>query len=538
MGSSRQRADAALHVRALGAFDETGADRLALPLSALLTLGGDTRVEVDPVTGLSPYGCSPVPRPDVTALASSTASSISVAGYAAAEIARQELTALSGEIGFARAAEMLAGRMKAEVGSLFQVSDRRAEVVLSPSGTDSQLHSYVLAGLVFRRPVVSILAASDETGRGVSRAVCGQHFNSLSPQGLRVTPGAPLEGLHCSPRCVEIPCRDEEGNVVSPTAFDAAVASAVSAVVARNATALLHVMDHSKLGTRCPSSECVDAVRARWGDSVQVVIDACQARLSRERINAYLAQGFLVVLTGSKFFAGPAFSGVLLVPPRMAARLAQIERAPVGLQLYAWRGHWPAQWCGIRAGLSGEVNIGAHLRWAAAIEEIRGYFRVPAGFRITALRRFAEVVPRLIQSRPALQLLPERRDPFVNDGEMAVRTIFSFLVRRGGTFATAAECRDMHERLNRDLTVSLDAAATPKQRRLAAHPCHLGQPVEVRTAPSGAAAGALRVSVDARFVYESFSPDGEAASARNLAARFERVERALDKLALIAGEAI
>ena len=58
----------------------------------------------------------------------------------------------------------------------------------------------------------------------------------------------------------------------------------------------------------------------RWPGRVQVVVDACQMRLGRPRLKKYLDRGYLVIVTGSKFFTGPAFSGALLVPAGLARR--------------------------------------------------------------------------------------------------------------------------------------------------------------------------------------------------------------------------
>ena len=41
-------------------------------------------------------------------------------------------------------------------------------------------------------------------------------------------------------------------------------------------------------------------------------------RLGRTRLQKYLDRGYLVLVTGSKFFTGPPFSGALLVPSALA----------------------------------------------------------------------------------------------------------------------------------------------------------------------------------------------------------------------------
>ena len=64
---------------------------LAAPVEVLLTTGGDTRLAVDPETGLNCYGCSPRPRPDAITFASTTATSISDGAFAAVEGLRRRL---------------------------------------------------------------------------------------------------------------------------------------------------------------------------------------------------------------------------------------------------------------------------------------------------------------------------------------------------------------------------------------------------------------------------------------------------------------
>ena len=63
-------------------------------LNEWLVAGGDSRLRVNPATQLSDYGCQAFPRPALS-FASSTASSISERGYAAAAEAFAHLQKLS-----------------------------------------------------------------------------------------------------------------------------------------------------------------------------------------------------------------------------------------------------------------------------------------------------------------------------------------------------------------------------------------------------------------------------------------------------------
>src|SRR6185437_9067159 len=171
---------------------------------------------------------------------------------------------------------------------------------------------------------------------------------------------------------VDIPLRDSAGATRSFEEMDRAVIAAIEAAVGKGDKVLLQPMDNSKLGWRSPSQKCLKEISARWPQDVQIVIDACQMRLGRKRIKEYLQRGYVVLLTGSKFFTAPPFCGALLVPAAISVRLASVNKVPLGD--YCNRSDWPMEWKGIRSALPPRLNFGQWLRWEAALEEMRRYF--------------------------------------------------------------------------------------------------------------------------------------------------------------------
>ena len=504
---------------------------LFAPLDYLLAAGGDTRLRVDPATRLNGYGCRPFPRPEAFTFASSTATSISERAFAAAEAAREALVRAALCDGLDAAVEAQVEALRANLLDLLGLASSGTEIVFSPSGTDAALHAVFLARARLGTPMQSLIAAADETGSGVAYASCGRHFNTLTAQGAAVEKGNPITGLAEDVATVAVPLR-EAGRLRPPAEIDAAILAAIAQAVAAGRGVLLHVMDHSKLGARCPSHACLAEIRRRFGDRVQLVIDACQLRLGRKLLAAHLAAGDMVTITGSKFFTGPPFSGALLVPAALSRRLGTVPALPAGLADYTSRSDWPRAWTGLREGLAEHANLGQLLRWTAALREMRDYFAVPAAFRRAALARFAEIVPGLIASEEMLELLPDyERSSGGEEEEMAVRTIFPFLVRRAGSALDTADCILLYRALNADVSALLPAGASARQRRLAAQLCHIGQPVAL-SLPTGAAA-ALRISAGARVVSESWSEAGEAASFAALEREFDQVSFILDKLALL-----
>src|SRR5947207_2779490 len=193
-----------------------------------------------------------------------------------------------------------------------------------------------------------------------------------------------------------LPLRDARGMLRSEAACDQLVVDAAERVIATGGNVLLQVMDGSKLGWRLPSDQCVLDLQARWPGRVQVVVDACQMRLSRTRLAAYLERGYLVLVTGSKFFGGPAFSGAMLVPAAIAKKLDGGAVTLPQLRHYCRRSDWPRRWPSLRAQFLTRPNFGQWLRWEAALEEIRAYYAVPTEFRRTALAALGEAIAGLI----------------------------------------------------------------------------------------------------------------------------------------------
>jgi hypothetical protein len=517
-------------------MDDTRALRFLLPpLDYLLASGGDTRLHLEPVTLLNGYGCRPFPRPEALTFASSTATSISDRAFAEARAMYDTLidsaVGTLGDYCFTRKVERLRHQLRAALG----LEGMGCEVILSPSGTDSALHATAIAQSVLGRPLVSVVVASDETGSGTAFAAAGRHFSSITPFGAAVTKGELIAGMEAELRTIGVPLRAPDGALRRPADIDEETVRAVSAQVGEGRYVVLHVMDNSKLGCRAPGPECVHEITARWHGSVQVVVDACQLRLSRRRIRAHLAAGHVMQITGSKFFTGPPFSGALLVPPVVAERIERSAEIPAGLGDYTARASWPDTWAGVQNGLSDRINVGEFLRWVAAVAEMHSYFAVPETYRRYALARFAAAMPALIARGGTLELLPDysrsfRADP--ENDEFTARTIFPFLLHRNGTPLSFADATVVYRALNRDLTPLLPHIEGADERSLLAQLCHIGQPVAVQDA-SGRTAGALRISAGARVVSQTWRPGDSHGTGERLQRQLDQVGTIVDKIHLI-----
>jgi hypothetical protein len=513
--------------RDLGQFDQKLGQLLAGPLDHLLISGGDTRLRIDSETGLNNYGCRASPRSEAISFASSTASSISDYGYAKAETARAGLLVVRNRPELVENINAQTEQQRSELASLFGIQGMGTEIIFASSGTDAQALALCVARAVLRSPVHSIVVGSDETGSGTGYVTEGRHFSGITSRGVKVERGATILGLEGASK-VSIPLRSEVGRLYSNAEVDAEVFRNVRESVHSGKSVLLYVMDHSKLGSQCPSDSCIREILGNWPDSVQVAVDACQLRLSGARIRAYLNDGHIVIITGSKFFAGPPFSGALLVPRSVSETMGAVEQVPVGLRAYSNAIDWPLRWKGIRSQLPKDANIGQFLRWAVSLTEMRNYFLVPALHRRLALREFAGSVFAAMEASKNVRLLPcvkETTDHSADD-EMTVRTIFPFLVYRNGASMSLSETQIIYRALNLNISGTF---VDRREKEISQKLCHIGQPVGVRV-EGGNLAGALRISCDARLVSQNWFDWGKQTMPKELDLQLNAV---VNKLNLI-----
>ena len=506
---------------------------LAETLGRILATGSDGRIAIDTATARNGYGCRATPHPHVLAFSSSTASTISAQAFAATEVAYSALFVQAADDGFAGAFEQASDVLRRDLKRLLELDICDGDIVFSPSGTDSEIHALHLARLAFGGgEITSIVVAAEDSGSGVPLAATGRHFNATTSAGAPVGKGQPVPGIS-DVMHVAIPVRDTQG-MRALSQVDADVADAAAQAIAAGRSVVLHVMHHSKVGTRGPSAACIAQLRDTHGMKVQFVLDACQFRLSRRRLRQYLDQGFLVLVTGSKFFAGPPLSGAVIVPEPFRARIAPGTKIPSGLADYSSAYDWPRSLAGIGEQLPRRENLGQHLRWAAASAEMKAYYAVPELYRRLALGEFSLAAERAIEQRSDLMLLPEPAwlsDEADIDDEFSVRTVFPFVVKRGGVPISLAESRTIYKALNDDVCELVDFES-PTEARLAAKLCHIGQPVAMTV--DGVVTGALRIAADARLISECFADADMLSAIDALKKKSAQLDVVLDKVTLLA----
>lgn len=516
-------------------------EEVALSSEAMILTGGDPRIALDMQSATTGYGSSPRPVPGEISFASSTASSMTQTGFAAVEALRQRL--IAGAIGekleacYDREATAIRHAICRYIG--FEAVDDVA-IVLSASGTDTTFAALALARGSDLTPIVSLFLSPDETGSGIPKAAAGCHFLGRTSLGHAVSAGTPIEGLggtDVTSRSIEL--RQPSGKPRTLSAIDADVASHVTAIISSGRRCLLHVLDAAKTGTGAPRPGLVARLAAQHGERLSVLVDACQMRISPAVIRAHLAQGSMVQITGSKFFAGPPFSGALLVPPA-TARAAPV--LPKGLGLYCGASEWPPALSHCSAQLPATRNLGILARWQAAIEEIDRFQSVPSSDANRLLERFAAEMTEAIGNCKELGLVEapvlDRTGLDASHHWSATPTILSFTLsttRRGRACVLGMdEMKRVHRWMLLDLSAALPATPSSRDQRAAHARCHLGQPVKISQDGERPIA-ALRLCASARVVSDAMLASGcGTTAAGRIQSILDNARLALDKASLIA----
>ena len=482
------------------------------PTHDLLVSGGDPRIEIDPTTGANRYLCPAAPCA-VAAFGSSTASIISPEGFDAAARLRQRLeSALETESAGAVYARELS-RLRTDLVGLCGLDGLPGlQTLFAASGTDIHLLAAQFVGGLGREPTLGVMVEATETGSGVGLALSGRHFATATAQGGAVLQGE-LAGGRAVDGIVTLAARTEHGSAVTAGALREALERAVVDLAPR-ARLLITVADVTKTGLISLDLPSVFELRRRFPERVEILIDACQFRLSPGSLRAYLDQGAMVAVTGSKFLCGPAFSGALFVPRGLAERFAG-QSPSLALRAYAHRADLPEGWAAA-ADLTEGANFGLLLRWAAALEELRAFSAIAEWRVAQVLRAFAATVNARIAEDPGLEPVPvpqlDRRA--LGEGRWdSLQTIFPFLLRRPGGAGL----------LGPDETQRL-------YRTLAAQGIQVGQPVGCGLR-DGHPLSALRFCASARLVVEASRPGGLKAVLGRIAPTFGAVTEAARRIA-------
>lgn len=254
----------------------------------------------------------------------------------------------------------------------------------------------------------------------------------------------------------------------------------------------------------------------KYGDRVLPVVDACQTRMVDSGMSDLVSAGCAVLATGSKFYGGPPFCGVAILPAAMARELnnALEEGAPGDLRgkvaasklgAYINASLVPDELVALKEVLPNDApNLGLLVRWQMAMHNIDRYHQIPdderCRLRIEWMTETAQMIRakaletvRLYEEAPSLE---DRRLScgMHSDGTILCLDLCKPAVNGGMMRLNLGEARRVHNLMARDLSgmVAEGAAESKVLRRR----CFLAQPVAL----TSAGPNVLRAAVGAPLV--------------------------------------
>ena len=509
-------------------------ENLAKPTEYLLMAGGDLRLNIDEIELLNKYGCRPFPRPDAFTFASSTATSVSNFAFDKTDKVRSILIQNSLKKGFKNTTIEFSELLKSNLRKIFKI-DQECQIIFSPSGTDSALQIAAITQIISDKEITHVLVASDETGSGVPSALKGCHFENTTALNYPVKKGDEIEGFR-DIDLIKIPLRDVNGELKSSIQIDTEVFTSISKTNELGRHIVLHAMDQSKLGYQSPSEEMMRNLNTLDNLSMQIIVDCSQLRLDPKDIQNYLNKGYIVTITGSKYFTGPPYSGALIVPKNVSKLIDSVKNTlPEGLTNYYNHSDWPTHWFCAKD-LSDEFNYGTYMRWNAAIVEMDRYYKTPILYRNMGIEMFCNFVEDSIKDASFLEPLfgdETKKNTYSSEefGLRNIRTIFPFFILKNNEVLTVDQVKKLYELLNSDISDQFEDSSL-EIVRLAAQKCHIGQAVNVKYGVDSQSA-VLRISLGARVISESWINRDISIYFRNIEAQMSQITVIIKKIELI-----
>ncbi|WP_178984637.1 hypothetical protein [Winogradskyella helgolandensis] len=502
-------------------------ENLAKPTEYLLMDGGDLRLNIDEVALLNKYGCRPFPRPEAFTFASSTATSVSNFAFDKTDKVRSILIKNSLKHGVKEAITDFSELLKNNLKKIFKLKDE-SQIIFSPSGTDASLQIAAFTQIITDKDITHVLVASDETGSGVPAALKGCHFENTTALNYPIKKGDRIKGFR-DVELIKVLFRDEKGQLKSDSELDTEVFNSIVETKAKGNHVVLHIMDQSKLGYGSPSEKMMQDLDALKDLSIQVIVDAAQMRLDPADIQNYLEKGYIVSITGSKYFTGPPYSGALILPKKVSEVIHSAKnKLPEGLTEYYNYSDWPVSWS-CSKNLSEGYNYGAYMRWNAAIAEMDRYFKTPILYRNMGIEMFCNFVEDSVKEAPFLEPLygDEIKTTSSNNEEFGlknIRTIFPFFIIKDHKVLSVEQVKKLYVLLNSDLSNHFEGSPI-EIIRLAAQKCHIGQAVNVKY-DNDIQSAILRISLGSRIISESWVK-------RDISLFFSNIEIQMNQITVI-----
>lgn len=329
-------------------------------LTRIIENNSDPRCALDPITKLTKYHTSYELNLGLLQFSSSTANSVS------------EFSFMRLESDFPKLDSNLSTKIRIELKNILHL-EKDVRVILTRSGTDAEL---ILLGLLNTqgtiKRVTNIISSISEIGSGIKHAAQAGNFHDAFNESLigSIKKISGFENILF--KLIEIPLRNQLGIPLDESIVDEMVLKQILLDIKLGNHVILHITECSKTGLSGPSIPLALSLIKKYPTQITVVVDSCQLRTSFKQLKFYLDMGFIVILTGSKFFGAPPFCGAILLPNSVQIQ----QNLPLGLSNFSSKDDWPRSLKSITKSLNSVSDFGLYARWKVALGNMHEFSRI------------------------------------------------------------------------------------------------------------------------------------------------------------------
>jgi hypothetical protein len=392
-----------------------------------ITSGGDERIELKE-GNLNKYFLNPNDSEGLLSRASCTCSPLSNDVKARVKASFKMMT--SGEA----TVEDIRIKQRYRMKALLQNSSTTDfNIFFAPSGSDLCYYPLLFSKIINGdKPIISLITRPEELGTGSILANTGKYHAEKTQILEKVVKGTSIK------KDLEVdhllfPARTSDGNILD---HKRKIYEAIDKYRDTHAI-IVNLVIGSKSGIEDSVSIIQDGP-----DDVTWVIDLCQMRARPKLFNELLAENCLLMITGSKFYQSPPFSGALLVPETYAKNIL-----PENINEYLVQGFdtvyskydIPPSYRKLRGLFNAHENIGLTLRWEAAICESENLSKYTERESTFAISNWNRRMIDYLESKACFELLP--------DQDLTNISILSVKVKGVNGFFNAEELKNLYEHL-------------------------------------------------------------------------------------------
>lgn len=316
-------------------------------------------------------------------------------------------------------------RLRRMMGELGEVD---FDFFFAPSGSDLCYYPILFSSLIYSdKPIMNIVTCMEEIGTGSIYSNQGLFHGNHTQVANNVKKGDPLNpNIQIDFRPFQ--ARDEEGNILDHK-------SQIKELI-RKYEKDYSIIANFVIGSKSGIEDNIEIIEEMKDHKVIWVVDLCQLRATPELVKSLLKLNCCLMITGSKFYQSPPFSGAMLVPAFYQNALKD-KKDNLGFDKIFTCHDFPSS-LDLRNSFSDFENIGLLLRWEAAILEMEKLSLIEERRINYVITKWNMAVVERLEASPYFELLI--------DQIKTNKSIISFKVKNAAKkFYGPEELRKLHK---------------------------------------------------------------------------------------------